>query len=322
MGVCGTVSGAVPGGRTAARALFAGCVQRSAVYREVGHAVADDAARSAPSRVVYHQTQRWIRAGCFETMVEDLRTLLRELAGRSARPTAMILDSRTVQSTPESGARAGYSGAKRRKGSKVHAAVDTLGHLLALHVTAADQQDRAQVERLAAEVQWITEQNVELAYVVQGYTGEAAAEAANKHGIHLQVVKHTEAEARLRAAAPKMGGRKKLPQGRTLPNTRQGLRTPLRHTRSIPLLRLRMDHARQNLHPAQPKLRTGSRLNEISGTQAFGAPRQPISSPSTKRNPCCNSAGLLSLMAVRRQASNPFTSQARQPYSSPSAMND
>jgi len=147
-----------------------------------------------PWRVVYHQTQRWIRAGCFETIVEDLRSLLRELAGRSARPTAMILDSRTLPSTPESGARAGYDGAKRRKGSKVHAAVDTLGHLLALHVTAADQQDRAQVERLAAEVQRITEENVELAYVDQGYTGEAAAEAANKHGIQLQVVKHTEAK--------------------------------------------------------------------------------------------------------------------------------
>ena len=147
-----------------------------------------------PWRVVYHQMQRWIRAGCFETMVEDLRSLLRELAGRSARPTAMILDSRTLQSTPESGARAGYDGAKRRKGSKVHAAVGTQGHLLALHVIAADQQDRVQVERLAAEVQRITEQNVELAYVDQGYTGEAAAEAANKHGIHLQVVKHTEAK--------------------------------------------------------------------------------------------------------------------------------
>jgi hypothetical protein len=79
-------------------------------------------------------------------------------AGRKAKPTAMILDSRTLQSTPESGARAGYDGAKRRKGSKVHAAVDTLGHLLALHVTAADQQDRAQVKRLAEEVQRITEE--------------------------------------------------------------------------------------------------------------------------------------------------------------------
>jgi len=147
-----------------------------------------------PWPVVYQQTQRWIRARCFETMVEDLRMLLREFSGRKAQPTAMILDSRTLQSTPESGARAGYDGAKRRKGSKVHAAVDTLGHLLALHVTPADEQDRAQVGELARQVQQITEENVELAYVDQGYTGEAAEQAAAEHGIQLEVVKHTEAK--------------------------------------------------------------------------------------------------------------------------------
>ena len=142
-----------------------------------------------PWEVVYQQTQRWIRARCFETMVEDLRMLLREFAGRRAQPTAMIIDSRTLQSTPESGARAGYDGAKRRKGSKVHAAVDTLGHLLALHVTPADEQDRAQVGELSRQVQQITGEHVELAYVDQGYTGEAAAEAAEQHGIELEVVK-------------------------------------------------------------------------------------------------------------------------------------
>ena len=82
-------------------------------------------------------------------MVADLRVLLREFAGRKPQPTAIVLDSRTLQFSPESGARAGYDGAKRRKGSKVHAAVDTLGHLLALHVTAANEQDREQVEELA-----------------------------------------------------------------------------------------------------------------------------------------------------------------------------
>jgi len=97
-----------------------------------------------PWTAVYQQTQRWMRAGVFEILVEDVRSLLREFAGRKPQPTAMIVDSRTLQSTPESGARAGYDGAKRRKGSKVHAAVDTLGHLLALHVTAASEQDRAQ----------------------------------------------------------------------------------------------------------------------------------------------------------------------------------
>ena len=69
-----------------------------------------------PWRVVYHQTQRWIRAGCFETMVEDLGSLLRELAGRSARPTAMILDSRTLQSTPESGRTRGIRWGQAQEG--------------------------------------------------------------------------------------------------------------------------------------------------------------------------------------------------------------
>lgn len=147
-----------------------------------------------PWTVVYQQMRRWMTARCFETMVEDLRLLLREFAGRKGQPSAMILDSRTLQSTPESGARAGYDGAKRRKGSKVHAAVDTLGHLLALHVTAADEQDRAQVEKLAEEVQQITGESIELAYVDQGYTGENAAQAAQEHRIRLEVVKHTEAK--------------------------------------------------------------------------------------------------------------------------------
>jgi len=147
-----------------------------------------------PWTVVYQQMRRWIDARCFETLVEDLRILLREYAGRKGQPIAVVLDSRTLQSTPESGARAGYDGAKRRKGSKVHAAVDTLGHLLALHVTAADEQDRAQVARLAEAVQEITGEHVELAYVDQGYTGQNAAEAAEQHGMQLQVVKHAEAK--------------------------------------------------------------------------------------------------------------------------------
>ena len=147
-----------------------------------------------PWPAISQQWQRWVRAGCFEAMVHDLRVILRLRAGRAAQPTAMILDSRTLQSTPESGARAGYDGAKRRKGAKVHAAVDTLGHLLALHVTPANEQDRAQVGTLAAAVQDITGQHVALGYVDQGYTGADPAAAAATHGIRLEVVKHTEAK--------------------------------------------------------------------------------------------------------------------------------
>src|SRR5512133_329461 len=121
-----------------------------------------------PWYVVYQQTQRWLRAGVFEALVQDLRELLRIAAGRAEQPSAAVLDSRTLQSSPESGARAGYDGAKRKRGSKVHMAVDTLGHLLALRVTPADAQDRAQVEALAEQVQAVTGEHVELAYVDQG----------------------------------------------------------------------------------------------------------------------------------------------------------
>src|SRR4030095_278668 len=144
--------------------------------------------------MVYQQTQRWIAAGCFEAMVTDLRAVLRLAQGRDPEPSAVILDSRTLQSTPESGHRAGYDGAKRRKGSKVHAAVDTLGFLLALKVTAASEQDRAQVAELAEAVQEVTGQSVELAYVDQGYTGQAAADAAEAQGIQLEVGKLSEAK--------------------------------------------------------------------------------------------------------------------------------
>jgi len=147
-----------------------------------------------PWHAVYQQTQRWLRAGVFEMIVHDLRVLLRLAQGRQDRPTGVIVDSRTLQSTPESGDRAGYDGAKRKKGSKTHMVVDTLGHLLALHVTPADEQDRDQVARLVAHVQDVTDESVQIAFVDQGYTGEAPAEAAAAQGIHLEVVKLPEAK--------------------------------------------------------------------------------------------------------------------------------
>ena len=70
--------------------------------------------------------------------------MARLLEGRGCQPTAVILDGRTIQPTPEGGGRAGYDGAKKREGSKVHVAVDTLGHLLAVLVTPADEQERSQ----------------------------------------------------------------------------------------------------------------------------------------------------------------------------------
>lgn len=147
-----------------------------------------------PWAAVYQQTQRWLAARCFEALIDDLRVVLRLEAGRKAEPSAAIIDSRTLRSTPESGERCGYDGAKRKKGSKLHIAVDTLGHLLALHVTPASTQDRGEVEKLARTIQAVTDDSVEIAWVDQGYTGEKAEQAAASHGIDLKVVKLPEAK--------------------------------------------------------------------------------------------------------------------------------
>jgi transposase len=142
----------------------------------------------------YQQSQRWLKAGVFEAIVHDLRAMLRLAQGRPAEPAAAICDSRTLQSTPDSGTRAGYEGATHRRGSQVHTAVETLGPLLAVHVPAANEQDRHPVTELAQQVPHITGDAVEIAYGDQGYTGEQAVQDAAAHHMHLEVVTLPEAK--------------------------------------------------------------------------------------------------------------------------------
>ena len=147
-----------------------------------------------PWQMVYQQTKRWMAAGCFEAIVHDLRAILRFAVGKNPEPTAAIFDGRTIQSTPESGTRAGYDGYKKKRGSKVHMAVDTLGHLLALHVTPANEQERDQVAVLAEAVQEVTGESVEIAFVDQGYTGDDPDADAASYNIQLMVVSLPEAK--------------------------------------------------------------------------------------------------------------------------------
>ncbi len=150
-----------------------------------------------PWDAVYAQPRRWLHAGVFAALVADRRTLLRVAAGHRGQPSAAIVVARTLQSTPESGARAGDDGHQRRKGSTVHAAGDTLGHLLALLallVTPANAPERAPVDALARQVQEATGERVERADVDHGSTGEQPAADAAAHGRRLEVVTLPEAK--------------------------------------------------------------------------------------------------------------------------------
>jgi hypothetical protein len=82
-------------------------------------------------------------------MVNDLCSVLRVAQQRQGRPSAVNLDGRTLQSICESGPCASYDDHQRKRGSKVHMAVDTLGLLLAVHITPANAQERIQLVKLA-----------------------------------------------------------------------------------------------------------------------------------------------------------------------------
>jgi transposase len=137
----------------------------------------DAAQRKYPVREVFNGVRDIVKSGAqWRLMPHDLPPWpLVYQPLRPKPPSAVILDARTIQSTPERGARAGDDGHKRRKGSKVHAAVDPLGHLQGRLVTPASEQ--------------------ELAYVELGSTSEEPAAAATAHGIQVAVVKLPEAHA-------------------------------------------------------------------------------------------------------------------------------
>src|SRR5688572_27342625 len=178
-----------------------------------------------PWPAVYQQAQRWIAAGVFEAITQDLRRILRLLEGRPEEPSAAILDSRTLRSTPESGHRAGYDGAKRKKGSKVHMAVDTLGHLLSLHVTAADEQDRGQVGKLARDVPKADRQVGRAGVRRPGLHGREGRRRGGKTEDRAVGGEAARGQARVRVAAASVGGGEEFRVARAVPQAGQGLRT-------------------------------------------------------------------------------------------------
>jgi len=117
---------------------------------------------------------------------------VRAAAGRRPQPSVAIVDSRTLRSTVESGARAGVDGQKRMRGSKAHAVVETMGTLLALAVTPANEADRRQISALAQRVQEVTGDTVQVIYADAAYTGEETAAAAQEQGLRLIVVQRPE----------------------------------------------------------------------------------------------------------------------------------
>jgi transposase len=133
-----------------------------------------------PPKTVYGYYASWEEEGITQQVHDLLRRRAREKAGRSPEPTAAIIDAQVVKASsnvPE--ASQGYDAGKRTKGRKRHIAVDALGLLLVLVITAASVQDtnggKAVASGLAAAYPSVTAGWVDGGYKT-GFLEHAAAE--------------------------------------------------------------------------------------------------------------------------------------------------
>ena len=147
-----------------------------------------------PWEAVYQQSRRWLAAGCFEAMVQDLRSTLRVAQGRPGQPSAAMFDGRTLQSSSESGPRAGYDGYKRRRGRRCTWPSTRSATCWPRTSRRPTSRSGRRSSSLCEAVQEVTGETVKMACVDQGYTGEQPRQDAAAHGIELGVVKLAEAK--------------------------------------------------------------------------------------------------------------------------------
>jgi putative transposase len=106
--------------------------------------------------------------GWFKRLHYALLMTVREHHGREASPTLGIIDSQTVKVMAPAGPR-GYDAAKKTNGRKRHILVDSLGNLLAVHVTDGAVQDRdggvTLVRHVRALFPWLLRIAADSAYV-------------------------------------------------------------------------------------------------------------------------------------------------------------
>jgi transposase len=142
-----------------------------------------------PAGTVYWWTGKWQADGSTEQMHAELRDRVRAAAGRSTRPTAAIIDSQSVKGSEMiSRGRRGYDAGKKINGTKRHLAVDALGLLLTLLVTAASVQDRDAAKPLLWNLKKAFP-TVKLTWADGGYAGKLVTWATIRLKLTLQIVK-------------------------------------------------------------------------------------------------------------------------------------
>ena len=145
-----------------------------------------------PWSTVYNYFAAWEAAGITQDVLDGLRDRVRLREGRAAAPSAAIIDSASVRAAETVGAASrGYDAGKKVNGRKRHIAVDTLGLLLCVLVTAASVQDRDGAKPLLTLL-GASFRRIRLVWADGGYAGKLLAWASEHLRLRLQIVKRTD----------------------------------------------------------------------------------------------------------------------------------
>lgn len=140
-------------------------------------------------RTVHHHFACWAADGTLARLHAVLRDRVRTAAGRSAAPTAAVIDAQSVRASDWVPlASKGYDAAKKVHGRKRHVAVDTCGLLLDILVTPASVQDRDGGRRLL----WRLRRHfasIRLVWADAGYAGKLVTWAARVLTLTLAIVR-------------------------------------------------------------------------------------------------------------------------------------
>jgi putative transposase len=143
-----------------------------------------------PWQTVYYHFRKWRMDGRLRRAHDRLRTAVRLAEGRDRDPSAAVIDSQVVKTTPVGGPERGYDGAKRLAGRKRHILVDTSGLVLAARVHGADLHDRDGGRRLLADDLRRELPQMELLWADGAYTGGFREWLRRRLGWRVEVPHH------------------------------------------------------------------------------------------------------------------------------------